>query len=354
MVDKIANNKLRNKALSDAKKKIKYESNLICLICNKKVTSFCSSHSVPQSIFEKMDLQNNKLCSHETICQSDIITSIYSGKTNSGIFKNICKKCDTEFFSKLDNMDVLKKWNNDDLRLQTIRILLYEIHRKQEFILEFSERNKDYINKKDLEFNIQETKEQVIDLKNEFKYLLENKQEKFETIFECCLNYKTNFSCVTLLTIHLTPGDYTLLKKGTSDITEFFTIVENGYIQINANINKNDKLGNVIYLAVLPTNFGTKVILYYKEKNIAGMYINMEFKDLSEEEKLEKISVILSVFGNNMHGNEIFFNKFTEFKKYLKIVRQKRNSNEILNMKISDVIKLYEMMENNKYNLFKI
>jgi hypothetical protein len=353
MVDKITNNKLRNKAKSNARKKINDESDLRCLICHNKVDSFCHSHSVPHSIFEKMNLENNQLCSHETICQSNIITSIYSGKNNSGIFKNICRKCDTDFFSMLDNMNVLKKWNNDTLRLQTIRILLYEIYRKQEFILELSETEKNHINTKELEFNLHATNEQVIDLKNEFNYLLENEQEKFETIFECCLNYKTNFSCVTLLTIYLTPLEYTFFKVGTSDITEFTSIVENGYMQISVNLSKADNLGNIIYLAVLPTDAGTKVILYSKEKNIAGLYINMEFEDLSEEKKLEKISEILSVWGNNMHGNEIFFNNFSKFKKYLEIARQKRDYDGIYAMKISDVINVYDMMENNKYNLFK-
>jgi hypothetical protein len=127
------------------------------------------------------------------------------------------------------------------------------------------------------------------------------------------------------------------------------SITEYGINKIN--LCKDDKLGNCIYFVALPSDSGTKIILYSTKNNIAAECMKMEFLDLQLEQKLEKISAIISIWGNNIYGNEKFEEQFKKYKMFLQFLHKNRN-NETYSLTINDIFKLYNMMENNKYNLF--
>lgn len=354
MVNKVENNKIRNESLFRARKKINENSDKTCLLCGKKVSSFCHSHSIPISVFDKMNLNNNRLYSHETICQSEVITNLFSGKKNSSIFKNICIDCDRDFFWNLDNMNVLNiKWSDVELRLQAIRILLYEIYRTQEFSLSFFCNIKDYIDEEELNFNASADAEKICALKNEFYSLLNDTSRKFQVIYEKILDYQVGFCCATLLCINLTPVLHTIIIEGKSEKLEITSEVIDSEFKTVMKLSKNDKFGNFVYLVILPVEGYTKILLYSNEKSIAGIALMIEFQELSEEEKMEKLSAILSNAGNNMYGNEEFFNKFTKYKEYCQFVKGKRKDTSHFGLRIKDEITLYQIMEQQKYNLFK-
>jgi hypothetical protein len=323
--EKINYTKRYSDAKRDARVKIKGSN---CMICKLNVSSFCDSHSIPISIYNKMNLDDGKLCNHETVSQNWGLTDIYSGKMNSGIFRNICNSCDQLFFSKLDNTDVLKEcWEPDTIRLQAIRILLYEIYRKQEFILTLVKTLPTYLSKEEYSKELLLNKKMVDDFDKEYKAIMLNENYEFNIIYEKILDYETDFACVTLFHLMMSPGTLTFIDG-----------------------SDRDNIENYIYAVVLPNNGKTKIILFCKESSPMGIILNVELETATDDsERLEMISQILSIWGNNLHGNKNFFKKYSIYNKCINEVVMQCGKK---NIDLKSNILLYQEMQKIKYTIF--
>ena len=102
--------KRMNKLLSDARSSAKPDE---CILCGKKQTSFCNSHSVPQLSLRNI-ADNGKVLQASALMGIDVI-DIEKGVNNSGTFHFICNDCDSVFFQDYENEQNLKAKPTDKM-----------------------------------------------------------------------------------------------------------------------------------------------------------------------------------------------------------------------------------------------
>lgn len=127
----IQQRKENNKRYDEIAKSLKGTN---CLICGKKVDSFCKSHSLPkQSLLTIADKGNilsfNEFAQYEAEERD-------TGIRKAGLFFNICNECDNERFCEYENIekytDVLTNEQMKEMALKNVLYRIYweKIHRK--------------------------------------------------------------------------------------------------------------------------------------------------------------------------------------------------------------------------------
>lgn len=74
-----------------------------CYYCNKKITDFCNSHSVPASFLRNISF-NGELFSNNKLFKLPIMKEEL-GIKKTGIFNMICKECDSKIFRDYENFN---------------------------------------------------------------------------------------------------------------------------------------------------------------------------------------------------------------------------------------------------------
>jgi len=72
-----------------------------CYICNKPVSSFCNSHSIPQYILRAI-AEDGELLQSSALAGIPLADEI-KGVSNTGIFHLICNDCDSRIFSEYES-----------------------------------------------------------------------------------------------------------------------------------------------------------------------------------------------------------------------------------------------------------
>ena len=91
-----------NKQLNDfiAKRREKSKLNT-CLYCGKETTSFCASHTVPKFCLHNIS-DSGKVLTLKTILMPTS-TNSSDGIKRAGVFRRICRECDSKIFSDYEN-----------------------------------------------------------------------------------------------------------------------------------------------------------------------------------------------------------------------------------------------------------
>lgn len=307
---KIKFTKKYNDTTNIAIQKILKESNT-CLICKKTVSSFCHSHSIPISILNNMDLIDGKLIPFQAAAMKQRLTNIEKGKKNSSIFRNICRECDQNFFSKLDNMDIINdEWTEEILRLQAIRILLYKIFRTKEFAYSFYDFSKEGLSQSQINDGLKNDLEDINYYSSILEEALHDKEKTYKILFSKTLDYEINFACVNLMNIITNPFLDTIIVKGNKEKIEIETgEIDNKY----STIIKLDKYRNnkqFVYFIALPYEGKTKILLFSDIDSIAGTLLEVSFSEMNEKNILDYLSATLIISGNNIYGNEQFVENY--------------------------------------------
>ena len=91
----------------DALKKAKESVRLgYCFYCNKEVTSFCLSHTVPKFVLKNI-ARKGKIYNtfYYGFFEEMKVIDGESGIKNTGIFKLICRECDSKVFQDYENIE---------------------------------------------------------------------------------------------------------------------------------------------------------------------------------------------------------------------------------------------------------
>lgn len=72
-----------------------------CLLCGKKLDGFCNSHTIPEFILKNIAV-NGKIRTVNSILNIEMYDK-EKGVRNTGIFRQICKQCDSEIFKPYED-----------------------------------------------------------------------------------------------------------------------------------------------------------------------------------------------------------------------------------------------------------
>lgn len=270
-----------------------------CLCCEKKVTSFCNSHSLPRFILKNISKDGYILTSNNYF-KMPLIDS-KKGLNNSGVFKRICNECDNNLFKNYESLEQLLSYPRKKLMTQidlknTLR--MYD-KRLNELALY---KNLLLMNPDDfMRFQIMETQRvsyfDLNEIKNELekdlKILSKTSSSSFELIFWEKLNYVTPIAFQGHMAL---VGDL----KGNV-INDIYNRSQN-YIIENINI------------CVFPLQKETVVIVFVSKDNKKYKNFINQFKKLKKENKLQLISYMIfnyseDFFVSKMAKDEILNNK---------------------------------------------
>ena len=344
-----------NEINRDVENKIAKESDNVCLICKKKVTSFCNSHSIPYSVFNHMNLENGEIIPHYNAAREKILTKVEKGKRNSGIFKLICKECDQKYFFELDNFDIINgKWNNELLRLQAQRINLYQIYRLKENSYQLYRLFEGKISSSRIKEDKKYVNKTIDYYKKLFKKNNSDEKENYEILYDEILDFETNFTTASILPMLFNPCLDFIVGKDKADTLKFEShqIDENNFFTI---VNLDKLHNDIMYVVVLPYDGKTRVTLFCDNNSICNFVVRNDFDFISNDNKLLYISASIIINGRNIYGNKRFME---EYRKACNIFNQQFNrkytGGEIPEQSTSDIKEQFLYIYDNGINLFKI
>lgn len=122
------------KEINDLLRKIQEESKPeTCIVCGKKQTSFCNSHSVPKMVIKNIT-ENGRLYHANKLINMPIVGNA-KGVNNSGTFHFICRECDSSLFQDYENVDALQAAPDDkmlaEIALKDVLLMLSKRNQEQ-------------------------------------------------------------------------------------------------------------------------------------------------------------------------------------------------------------------------------
>ena len=315
-MDEIELRKELNKLLKEAREASKPDC---CIVCEKKQTSFCNSHSVPRMVLKNIAHDGKVLQPNITIRIKAVDDE--KGINNSGTFNFICRKCDKELFKNYENPKMLSCETVTDK-------LLAEIALKDTLLM---------LSKRNLEDSLFE----IIDNKFEFEGLddknlvnkLDNREyyERMQIYLKIKENDSNNF--------------YVLYNKLLPYVTP---IASQTMIALNCDLegveinNKYDYSENnsidYIHLAVFPLKKQTRVLFFYHRRNRKYKKFRNQFNCLAEEEKLELINYLVLAYSENYYYSPLIKDGIENNEKLSKLTQEVDGMPRLGDANIFDVI----------------
>ena len=122
------------KEINDLLRKIQEEAKPeSCIVCGKKQTSFCNSHSVPKMVIKNI-AENGNLYHANKLIDIPIVDN-EKGVNNSGTFHFICRECDSSLFQAYENIDALQAEPDDkmlaEIALKDVLLMLSKRNQEQ-------------------------------------------------------------------------------------------------------------------------------------------------------------------------------------------------------------------------------
>lgn len=275
--DPIAERKKLNDILRQAQTDSKPDS---CILCGRKVTSFCNSHSVPQMVLKNI-ADNGK------ILQSNILVGvemqdIEKGINNSGTFHFICNDCDSKYFQDYENPDHLKSCPTDkmmaEIALKDALIQLWKRMQEME-IIKKAKKSGVFVNPSSYEYaknlDIKENKEEI----DFYKNIIENNiQNGFQILFWTILPFKTHIAVETGFAL-------------SEDL--------NGH-QVNNlfDLRPDIRIQNM-HLCVFPLENESIVLAFYHKRDKKYHALRHQFNSVSKEIVLEYLNWLIFKYSEN-------------------------------------------------------
>ena len=259
------------KQINDLLRKIQEESKPdTCIICGKKQTSFCNSHSVPRMVIKNI-ADNGRLYHANKLIDMPIVDT-GKGVNNSVTFHFICRDCDSVLFQDYENLDALQGTPDDKMLVEIALkdVLLMLSKRNQEQLLYQMRKMKGTIKNVELMEEIQQL--DINDYRNEmnlYKSIIDNASEdNFKVILWEKVPYTIPVAAQSLIAM---PKD-----------------IEGNEINNVNDMNPNVRMQN-IHIGVFPLNGFSIVYAFYHRQDKLYRRLHHQMNCLSLEKKLEYI-----------------------------------------------------------------
>lgn len=271
------------KEINDLLRKIQEEAKPeSCIVCGKKQTSFCNSHSVPKMVIKNI-AENGNLYHANKLIDIPIVDN-EKGVNNSGTFHFICRECDSSLFQAYENIDALQA-EPDDKMLAEIAlkdVLLMLSKRNQEQLIYQMGKKKGSLLNVELMEDIQQM--DICEYQNEmhlYKEIIDNNTKSdFKLIMWKKLPYVVPVAAQALIAM---PKD-----------------IEGTEINNVNDMNPDTRIQN-IHIGVFPLDGFSIVYAFYHRRDKLYRRLQHQMNCLSLEKKLEYINYWIFKYTENYY-----------------------------------------------------
>ena len=256
-----------------------------CIICNRKISSTCKSHSVPQFILKNIS-SNGNLYNWNKMIGIPIIDN-NKGIREANVFRKICNECDNTRFKEYETPDNYKKNISNVMLYQiSIKILLNNIYTREASVALTNEYIEQMIEDDTLKkiyyraaerFQIDSEKMTIDEEYRKLKLLINSSSDKikYKIIFTHKLSYVVPYAFQDEIVL-------------VSDMVGG---------RINNIFSKDKKyLMQSIKISIFPMKDETFILMYRDQKDTRYNRFERQFCKLSLENKLALINYIVFLY----------------------------------------------------------
>lgn len=257
-----------------------------CVLCNKQVTSFCNSHSIPQFCLKNIAVDGKVLQPTAAMGFNAKVIDIDAGMKSAGTFRRICRECDGKYFQDYESTEKLQSEPSDKLMAEiAVKDCLVIISKRELELKRVDITQRDYNmfvdpqkikNVKALDLS-----EQYDDLnvhRNVIEGNFTDKSPKYRILFRKILPYRCPIAAQSSIVLTKNMNNY--------EVNDVYDFRENTRMQS-------------MHLCVFPFESTTLVLLFYhrRDKNYRNLW--HEFNSEPEDKVLRYINYLIFEFTEN-------------------------------------------------------
>lgn len=252
-----------------------------CVLCGRKQTSFCNSHSVPQMSLVNI-ADNGKVFLSTTLATIEII-DIEKGVKNAGTFHFICNECDSKFFQDYENEINLSSKPTDKMlaEIAVKNVLLQLSKRAQEIEIYriLQEKFGCYINQEVLYKTIElDQKDYLSELEFYKKIAEEDEVGGYQILFWELVPYKVPIATQSAVTLSKDMCGNTI--NDVSDMSEKTRM-------------------QFLHLAIFPLENKSVILAFYHKRDKLYRDLRHQFNSCDREKRLQFINHIVFEYTEN-------------------------------------------------------
>ena len=280
-------NEMKREVESKAKEKY-------CLVCKKRCSSFCNSHTVPQFILKSIE-EKGYVCQSSGLIIGDDnpIMDTTKGIKNTGIFRCICNECDKKYFANYENpYNILKKPMQMILQEIALKNTLKQIAKKKiEKQIHAYTKNQFGIQAPIAEYCEVDTKEHEKELIRILKGINKKKDVSYDLIYWNVLNYMSPLAYQGKVVLRVDLEGHIINNTLNEDARYFL---------------------ETINIAIFPISGKTVILMFIDKSYLKYRSFIKQFLKLDEKEKLEIINYIIFRYDEEYYINRSVYNKIKD------------------------------------------
>lgn len=277
-----------NKMISEARKNAKPEK---CILCGRKQSSFCNSHSVPQMSLRPIADKGKVL--HASMAMGfDIgIVDLEGGVNNSGTFNYICRECDGKFFQDYENPDNIRQEPTDKMLAEiAVKNMLLQLNKRAI--------ERELVSVQQRELGMYENPDDLSEIKN-----LDQKEYQAEVLFHQDIVKNNITGGYQILFWKVLP--YKVPIAAQSAIVLPYDMEGNALNDIY-NLDESVRM-QYVHIAVLPLEGESVVLAFYHKRDKLYRQLRHQINSSSQEKVLQYINYLIFE-----HTENIYFSKKIE------------------------------------------
>lgn len=246
-----------------------------CYICNKPVSSFCNSHSIPQYILRAI-AEDSELLQSSALAGIPLADEI-KGVNNTGIFHLICNDCDSRFFSEYESPKCI--------RMAPTTKLLAQIALKN-YLMQISKR----LYEKALYKNLQSLRQQIKN-KEALDAIHDADLRDYEFAYRRTMKILDNDLKSGFRVVHWELLPYVVPIAVQTPIVLYKNI--DGSVVFDIYDMSEKLIMHELHLCVFPLAESSVIILFFHRDDREYISFERQFLRLSHEKKLEYINYLI-------------------------------------------------------------
>ena len=291
-----------------------------CLLCNKKLTKLCNSHSVPQFVLKQLAENGKIMQSSFLLAFEDIdIFETEKGVKNSGTFKFICHSCDKEFFSDYESEDALLGEVSDRM-LAEIALkneLLNVSKRSQEVELYRSLQEKiiniDYM----IDLYSLDLRDFLQEVEVHKREILNNTKGAYQIIYKEILPFVVPIATQVAITLRVDMYGYPV----------------NDVYNPDPKINMQD-----LHLVIFPLKESSLVLAFYHKKDKKYRTLRHQFNSENSKKTKEFLNYLVFAYTENFFISKKICEKIQSNKKLIQLNRELYQQPNLGNLNMYDFL----------------